>query len=268
MHDFPIHYFKAIEASIDASKEIMRIYELPLEKAIKQDGSPVTSADLASSAIIANHLRTTGIPIIGEELEATPYEIRKNWTQVWIVDPLDGTKEFIKKNGEFAVNIALVENGVPIFGLITSPVEETILFGAKGKGAYLSTFKNINDSKSWLKLKPLSLNETIVMAGSRSHHSGKILDFVEGLKAKYEKVVFVKKGSSLKFFDLAKGSADVYPRFAPTMEWDIASGQAILNELGGSVIDAANYKDLIYNKEDLYNPYFIARTQAFIRDNV
>lgn len=267
MHKFPVNYFTAIEASIEASKEIMRIYELPLEKTIKKDGSPVTSADLASSAIIAKALSKTGIPIIGEELSPTPFEIRKNWTQVWIVDPLDGTKEFIKKNGEFAVNIALVENGEPIFGLITSPVEQTILIGSKNNGAFLTTFDQSTKPEEWLQLHPKTLNNPLVMAGSRSHHSGKILELVEQLQLKYKHLKFIKKGSSLKFFDLAKGEADVYPRFAPTMEWDIASGQAILNELGGSVLHATTNEPLVYNKEDLYNPYFIARSKAFIQDN-
>ncbi len=267
MHIFPLHYFTAIEASIEASKEIMRIYDLPLEKSIKDDGSPVTSADLASSAIISTRLKQTGIPIIGEELIATPFEIRKAWKQVWIVDPLDGTKEFIKKNGEFAVNIALVDKGEPIFGIITCPVEQTILIGAKNKGVYLTTFDSVKDQDSWIQLHPKTLNNPIVFAGSRSHYSGEMLHIVEQLKAKYTNVNFIQKGSSLKFFDLAKGDADIYPRFAPTMEWDIASGQAILNELGGSVLDASANTPLVYNKEDLHNPYFIARSQAFIQDN-
>lgn len=267
MHTFPDNYMIAIDAGVRASREIMRIYQLPIEKSIKSDGSPVTSADLASSAIIAERLKSTGIPIIGEELAATPYEVRKAWTRCWIVDPLDGTKEFIKKNGEFAVNIALVENGEPIFGIIASPVNETILIGAKNKGAYLSKFKDASISANWEELHPKALNNPIVMAGSRSHHSGRILHLVETLQAKYTHVNFIKKGSSLKFFDLAKGDADVYPRFAPTMEWDIASGQAILNELGGVVVNALTNEPLTYNKEDLYNPYFIAKTQSFIRDN-
>ena len=257
----------AINAGVEASKEIMRIYQLPIEKSIKADGSPVTTADLASSAIIAARLKTTGIPIIGEELADTPFEIRKNWSHCWIVDPLDGTKEFIKKNGEFAVNIALVENGEPIFGIIASPVNETILIGAKNQGAFLSHFDDVDNAEKWKELYPKALNKPLVMAGSRSHHSGKILALVETLQAKYTEVNFIKKGSSLKFFDLAEGDADIYPRFAPTMEWDIASGQAILNELGGVVVNALTNEPLTYNKEDLYNPYFIAKTQSFILDN-
>lgn len=267
MHTFPDNYMIAIDAAVQASKEIMRIYQLPIEKSIKSDGSPVTTADLASSALISKRLSETGIPIIGEELAATPFEIRQHWKQCWIVDPLDGTKEFIKKNGEFAVNIALVENGEPVFGIITCPVEQTILVGAKNKGAYLTTFENARNCYDWIELKPKALNHPLIMAGSRSHHSGKILHLVEELQAKYSHVDFIKKGSSLKFFDLAKGEADVYPRFAPTMEWDIASGQAILNELGGSVVHALTNAPLTYNKEDLYNPHFIAKTKAFILDN-
>lgn len=267
MIDWPEHYKVALKAALDASGEIMRIYETPFDTEIKTDGSPVTTADLASSKLISTALRTTGISIIGEELEKRDYVFRKEWNQVWIVDPLDGTKEFIKRNGEFAVNIALVEDRNPTFGVIAGPVERRMLVGGKDIGCFEFGFDDFDFPERWNRLERPPLNQPIVMAGSRSHHSGAVLQLINQLKEKYEDVRFVKKGSSLKFFDLAFGNADIYPRFAPTMEWDIAAGQAILEALGGSVVHAETNVPLTYNKENLFNPYFIAKTHAFMVDN-
>ncbi|MFM6935100.1 MAG: 3'(2'),5'-bisphosphate nucleotidase CysQ [Flavobacteriales bacterium] len=263
MIPFPDKYVAAIHASIAASKAIMHIYEQDFEEIIKTDGSPLTKADLASSDIIDEHLIPFQIPITGEETEKMHYDERSNWTECWCVDPLDGTKEFIKKNDEFAVNIALIKDGKAHFGLIASPVQQEILIGSKETGVYLFHFDDVHDFSTWKKLeKPKNHNIPLVMACSRSHHSGPVLQFIQSLKQWSEEVSFLKKGSSLKFFDLALGTADVYPRYAPTMEWDIAAGQAILEALGGSVVHAETGEPLRYNKANLTNPYFVARTGA------
>lgn len=268
MKNFPQHYITAVCASIEASEEILRIYSQPFQNELKEDGSPITEADLAASTIISTALATTSIPIIGEETEKSSFSIRQHWKKVWIVDPLDGTKEFIKKNGEFAVNIALIEDRIPIFGIITHPVQQRVLLGGKDLGVYCFNFNEINHPEKWLKLEPKGLNHPLRMISSRSHFHPNELDFIEILKQDHAEIEFIKKGSSLKFFDLAFGDADVYPRFAPTMEWDIAAGQAILEALGGVVVEASTNQPLVYNKEDLYNPYFIAKTHAFLLEHV
>jgi len=252
-------------AAIEASQKIMDIYNHEFEAIIKEDGSPLTKADLASTTIIHHHLEPLGIPITGEETDKLDYSIRQNWTECWCVDPLDGTKEFINMNGEFAVNIALIENGIPTFGLIASPVNEEIIFGSKEFGVYISSFENISFPEKWTELKEVNrINSPIVITVSRSHGIGRIDELFAELKRISPEIELKSKGSSLKFFDLAKGEVDVYARFAPTMEWDIASGQAILETLGGSVINIETGLPLTYNKADLLNPYFIAKTKAIL----
>jgi 3'(2'), 5'-bisphosphate nucleotidase len=257
------HYLKALESSVIASGEIMRIYQTSFLKNFKSDGSPVTEADTASSEIIVKKLETLGIPIICEEDPKHSFDIRKEWSDVWLVDPLDGTKEFIRRNGEFAVNIGLVRNGKPIFGLIASPVNQTILFGGPEMGAFVTQFKDLNNPESWKKIAPSKINSPIVLASSRTPYKGREIELIEQIQER-DAIEYVKKGSALKFFDLAEGNADVYPRFAPTMEWDIAAGQAILEAIGGQVINVETGLPLEYNKESLLNPHFIAKTSGFI----
>ncbi len=263
MQQLKPEYQLAIQAAIAASEAILEIYQLDFNIIEKQDGSPVTAADLAASEKIDAILQPFGIPITGEETEKLPFEVRKHWTKCWCIDPLDGTKEFIKRNDEFAVNIALIENGQPIFGLIASPVNQEILIGSKEMGVFIFAFSDADQIENWQQLTvPKNINSPLIMACSRSHHSSSVLSFIDELKIKGHEVNFLKKGSALKFFDLALGKADVYPRFAPTMEWDIAAGQAILEALGGSVVHAASGEPLYYNKANLVNPYFIAYTKT------
>ncbi len=263
MKELNNHYTIALKASVLAADEIMRVYRTSFQKELKSDGSPVTEADNQASAIITNELRQTEIPIISEEELKENFSIRQNWKTVWIVDPLDGTKEFIKQNDEFAVNIALVENGKPVFGLIASPVEQTILFGGKEIGCFIAPFDAIDSPINWTEITAKELNNPVVLTSSRTPNFELFSTLIEEIKSKKD-IDFIKKGSALKFFDLAQGWADVYPRFAPTMEWDIAAGQAILEALGGKVLDVNTGKPLTYNKESLYNPHFIAKTKAFI----
>jgi 3'(2'), 5'-bisphosphate nucleotidase len=250
LSQLPKAYQLAIEAAIAAANTILEIYHQDFSVIEKSDGSPVTKADLAASACI-------------EESDKAPFEERQHWKQCWCIDPLDGTKEFVKRNGEFAVNIALIENGKPIFGLIASPVQAEILMGSKETGVYVLHFNDVDRIENWRPLShPENINQPLVMACSRSHHSGPVLQIINELKAQGHELDYIKKGSALKFFDLAQGRADVYPRFAPTMEWDIAAGQAILEALGGEVVHAESGEPLRYNKAKLVNPYFVARTKA------
>lgn len=257
------HYLKALETSVIASDEIMRIYQTSFQKTYKSDGSPVTEADTASSEIITRNLIKFGIPIISEEDPNLSYNDRKHWKEVWIVDPLDGTKEFIRRNGEFAVNIALVESGNPVFGIIASPVKRQILFGGREYGTFITEFEHLGNQSRWKMLTASETNNPVVLASSRTPYRGKEIELIDTILLQSE-IDYVKKGSSLKFFDLAEGKADVYPRFAPTMEWDIAAGQAILEPLGGAVLNAETGVPLTYNKESLLNPHFIAKTKGFI----
>lgn len=252
-------YGLTIRAALDASKVIMKIYAGEFERIEKADGSPVTKADLNSSEIIASYLKQTDIPITGEEIEKEPFAVRSKWEKVWCVDPLDGTKEFIKKNGEFVINIALIENGKPIYGLIASPVKEQIILGGQKHGAFQMSYDDALQPKQWRKLDALpKVNTPVQIIASRSHYSGNLLKFAKYIEEKYGEVVPTAMGSALKFFELVNNKADVYPRFAPTMEWDIAAGQAIYEAIGGEVIQVETGKPLVYNKKDLRNPYFVA----------
>lgn len=257
-------YNTAIQASIEAGEAIMKIYEKDFEVAYKEDASPLTEADSAANTVIMGYLSSTEIPVISEENKQLPYSERKEWTSCWIVDPLDGTKEFIKKNGEFTVNIALVTNGVPQFGVIYVPAVKTLYYGDVTTGkSYRAVLNNVDDAVETIiqyaeEIKPVADDTTLRVVGSRSHMSQDTQDFVDSLKENTSKEIeIVSKGSSLKFCLVAEGKADVYPRFAPTMEWDTAAGQAICKAVGLSVIDNTTKKEMIYNKENLLNPYFL-----------
>lgn len=259
MIDLPQHYKIAIEAALDASVAIMDIYSTNFDFESKEDGSPVTLADLTSSKIINAHLKKTGIPITGEEKEKVDYSERKTWEKVWCVDPLDGTKEFLKRNGEFVINIALIESNRPTFGLIASPTRQQMIIGNKQMGAFQMSYKDALQPSKWKTLESLTRVEAPVqIISSRSHYTGAILKLVESIEKKYAQVESQSMGSALKFFKLVNQQADVYPRFAPTMEWDIAAGQAIYESIGGKVINVKTGEDLVYNKEDLLNPFFVA----------
>ena len=267
MNTLPFIYQKAIIASVEASKVILKFYEKGFQSKFKEDGSPVTEADLASSTTIIQHLSETNIPVLGEESNHPSFEIRKKWDLNWCVDPLDGTKEFIKRNGEFAVNIALIKNNLPQFGVIAWPTNNKLIFGSKDIGVYISDFDNFENSSKWKKIESRnSPNNPLVMTVSHTFRSDVSNNFMENLKQEFTTIQLLKKGSALKFFDLAQGNADIYPRFAPTMEWDIAAGQAIIEALGGTVCSISSGKSLRYNKEDLLNPHFIVLTKPLVKN--
>ncbi len=262
--ELPQHLIHALKASIDASYAIMHIYSADITPSYKTDGSPVTLADLASSEVLMNELSKTNIPIISEEVDKQPFSTRKKWDKVWIVDPLDGTKEFIRKNDEFVICIALVENGSSTFGILAHPVSQTLLFGGESYGAFHIPFSDIEEKDKWTALPVAPLNKPVTLSSSRTPYQSNEKALIEKLEAQFDTLQFSKKGSALKFFDLVLGKSDVYPRFAPTMEWDIAAGHAILKSIGGEVLDATTENPLVYNKESLYNPHFVAYTPALM----
>ncbi|WNH13065.1 3'(2'),5'-bisphosphate nucleotidase CysQ [Thalassobellus suaedae] len=256
----------SIKAAVEAGKEILKIYENEFKIVEKEDKSPLTEADTASNNIITHYLKDTKTPIISEEIKNIAFSERKKWKTCWIVDPLDGTKEFIKRNGEFTVNIAMVENGIPIYGVIYVPVTRELYYADVSKGeAYKTLLNNEHESDKDFFLKtdliaPTKDTENLLrVVGSRSHMNDHTLNFIDEQKKNYKEIDIVSKGSSLKFCLVAEGKADIYPRFAPTMEWDTAAGHAICKAVGLSVISKETNKELLYNKNDLLNSYFVVR---------
>lgn len=256
----------ALESIVQGSAILMTHYRSELEVITKLDGSPVTKADLESANKIAEILKQTDIPIICEEYDVLPYDKRTLWDSFWCVDPLDGTKMFLARNDEFSINVALVKQGIPIFGAIGDPVNEQILIGIPGRGAFIVPFRDITNESNWTDLPILERkNNPLTIICSRNYMHGSGFKFVRELERNYGEVQFRMKGSALKFFDLAEGTADLYIRFGPTMEWDIAAGDAILRSLNGEIVQVDSNQLLRYNKETLYNPPFIAKTHQFLR---
>ena len=247
-----------LNISIDAGEVILNYYNENVDVIYKDDESPLTKADLASHKIITDSIKkiTPDIPILSEE-EFIDWKIRKKWKKYWLIDPLDGTKEFIKKNDEFTVNIALIENNRPILGVIYTPALNELFYSIKNFGSYkILTKKKLNTLK---EAKRISINKKksnkIKVVGSRSH-SNPILD--KWVNKNFNEFNILQKGSSLKFCLIAEGSADIYPRFGPTSEWDIAAGHIILEEAGGKLKSIDN-KEILYNeKENILNPEFFA----------
>jgi 3'(2'), 5'-bisphosphate nucleotidase len=248
---------------VKAGEAIMKVYSNKIDVVYKEDESPLTLADKNANKIINKYLVKSKIPIISEENKILTYEERKNWKQCWIVDPLDGTKEFIKRNGEFTVNIALIKNNKPIIGVIYVPVSKTLYFtsdnSSKSYKALLKTNTIIIDEifNNAVEIFPTQKNNNILrIVGSRSHLNDTTKNYISKIEKK-NKIKIVSKGSSLKFCLVAEGGAEIYPRFAPTMEWDTAAGQAICQAVGVKVIDVTTNEPLKYNKQNLLNPHFL-----------
>jgi 3'(2'), 5'-bisphosphate nucleotidase len=234
----------------EAGASVMAIYETGnVDVQIKKDASPLTQADLASHRIIVAGLSllTTDWPILSEESKEIPFEQRSAWQRYWLVDPLDGTKEFINRTGEFTVNIALIENGFPILGVVYAPVIERMYFALAGSGA----FREIDGKESQVKACAYK-DGTVRIVASRSHRGEKLDTFL----ARIGEHETVSMGSSLKLCLVAEGRADLYPRLGPTMEWDTAAAQCIVEVAGGAVEDINGIR-LRYNKPDLLNPEFV-----------
>lgn len=253
----------AIDAAIDAGKRIIEIYETDdFGVDFKSDNTPLTRADIASHEIIMKYLKETNIPVLSEEGQLLPYEERKKWNRLWIVDPIDGTKEFIKRNGEFTVNIALIEDQQPVAGVVFVPALGKLYFSSLEIGSYKTTdltkSNNLEKRISEAQRLPLHVQERpYTVVASRSHLSEETAKFIQELEEKHGEVSILSKGSSLKLCMVAEGTADVYPRFAPTMEWDTAAGQAICNHAGCTTIDWETKKPLLYNRQELLNPWFL-----------
>ena len=253
---------QAIIASLDGGKEILEVYSQDFSVEIKSDESPLTQADKNAHIAIEKVLLKTGIPILSEEGKDIPYSERKDWKQFWMVDPLDGTKEFVKRNGEFTVNVALIENGVSILGVIYVPVSKELYFAAQGIGSFkvddVIDFTSLDELISiGDKLPKKNDSGEVVIVASRSHLSKETEDFINEQKLKFPKVDILSKGSSLKLCMVAEGRAKYYPRYAPTMEWDTAAGQAICEIAGFKVLQYRMEVSVVYNKEDLLNPWFL-----------
>lgn len=253
---------KIIQASVEAGREIMEVYNTEFAVEHKDDKSPLTEADKRSHEAIMKHLVETDYPVLSEEGRDIPYADRKAWKRFWLVDPLDGTKEFIKRNGEFTVNIALIEDGRPVAGVIYIPAKEELFVGVLGEGSqkYDQPLSSDWDPEKKGESIPTSLEDRpFAIVGSRSHMSEETLEFMEKIKADKGQVDIVSAGSSLKFCLVAEGKADAYPRYAPTMEWDTGAGQAICEAAGFGVYRHDDGTPLRYNKENLLNPWFIVR---------
>ena len=253
----------AITAALQAGKAILKIYhsgEFDVE--IKGDNSPLTKADTASHNVIMSYLETTNIPVLSEEGRDIPYQERKDWKQLSIVDPIDGTKEFIKRNGEFTVNIALIENQKTLIGVIFVPVTGELYFSSKEMGAYkVAVDLNNFDVKTFIvngdKLPLEREDKTFTVVASRSHMSPETETYVQEMRDIHGEVNLISKGSSLKLCMVAEGTANCYPRFAPTMEWDTAAGQAICEHAGFQVIDWKTKENMLYNRDELLNNWFL-----------
>lgn len=254
-----------LEAALQAGKAILEIYHSgDFDVEIKGDNSPLTKADKASHNVIMSFLTKTNIPVLSEEGRVISYNERKEWSQLWIVDPIDGTKEFIKRNGEFTVNIALVENQKPILGVIFVPAKGELYFSTKETGAFkVSVDLKLFDVDVLIdnarKIPFERDDKTFTIVASRSHMSTETEDYVQQMKDKYGAVNLISKGSSLKLCMVAEGQADCYPRFAPTMEWDTAAGQAICEHAGFNVIDWGTKQDMLYNRKELLNNWFLVK---------
>jgi 3'(2'), 5'-bisphosphate nucleotidase len=253
-----------------AGQSVMQVYSEPFDVEYKEDNSPLTSADMISNLVISSGLKVTEYPLVlSEEMAQVPYEERKAWKNFWLVDPLDGTKEFVKRNGEFTVNIALINDGLPVFGLIYLPVPKTLYFAIKGQGAYRILNADVitySKDEQLMKGELMKNAERLPLKGdvrdytiiaSRSHLSPETEAFINKEKEKHKAINTISAGSSIKFCLVAEGKADTYPRFAPTMEWDTAAGQIIVEETGKRVLNMETKETLSYNKKSLLNPSFL-----------
>jgi len=248
---------KICEVARDAGSCIMDIYNSDFDVTYKSDHSPLTEADRAANLQIMNFLEASypNIPIISEENKEVSYKDRSDWDEFWLVDPLDGTKEFIKRNGEFTVNIALIRKGDPVLGVVYQPAKDILYFAERGSGSFKKSAAS-EPVKISNDVHYMDLNEVKVVA-SRSHLTEEVNEFVQGLERIGKKVNMVSVGSSLKLCLVAEGAANVYPRFGPTMEWDTGAAQAVVMESGRRVINRETNDILKYNKFSLRNPRFI-----------
>jgi 3'(2'), 5'-bisphosphate nucleotidase len=250
----------AVEAAIEAGKKIMEVYAGDFVIEVKADKSPLTEADRKSHNIIRQYLEHTGMPFLSEEGKQSSFEERKNWETFWLVDPLDGTKEFIKRNGEFTVNIALIKNKKPVLGIVYVPVSRALYFGLETEGSFkvsVDKNKSVDELIKEAERLPYTTTKKYTIVASRSHFSAETKKFIEEKETIHGEVDLINAGSSLKLCFAAEGKAQIYPRLAPTMEWDTAAGHAVAKFAGCKVYDFKTKQELEYNKENLLNPWFV-----------
>ena len=273
-HASPLDH--AIRAAFAAGREILDVYARPINVELKEDHSPLTEADKRAHEAIVRELGPTGLPVLSEEGRSIGPEQRQHWSRYWLVDPLDGTKEFVKRNGEFTVNIALMErdgeplsslgSARPLAGVLYVPVMDRLYFAWPGQGAYRLEQAATFGSSSAYELIPRAqrlpmptARTAFTIVASRSHASPDTDAFIQRMRDQHGDVALTSMGSALKICLVAEGAADAYPRYAPTMEWDTAAGHAIANEAGKALIDVTTNAPLRYNKHDLVNPWFIVQ---------
>ncbi|GAB5477344.1 MAG: 3'(2'),5'-bisphosphate nucleotidase CysQ [Marinobacter nauticus] len=239
-----------IKIADEASEKVLHIYQSDFKVNYKEDHSPITAADIASHDIIVKGLRqiSRDIPILSEEGAEIPWEERKKWRRFWLIDPIDGTKDFTQRTGEFTVNIAMIEDGEPVMGVVTAPALKEAFWGIRGEGAHMR-----DRTGRVHRIRVAEPKETLRVVASKNHLNEETRAFIEALGSHET----VQAGSSLKFCRIAEGHADIYPRMAPTSEWDTAAAHAVLVAAGGKV-QTPEGQPLVYGKENILNPNFIA----------
>lgn len=260
----------AREAALAAASRILLYYQGGFHVQAKPDDSPVTEADKESDEIIRKRLSTTGIPVISEESVLPAYAERKNWKEVWMVDPLDGTKEFVKKTDEFCINIAFLRQGQPVCGLIFVPVSG-LLYATDGRELIRERWIR-DDSGMFITCSERVLlqdvNPSFTLCSSVSHGNRLTQEFIQNYREAFPQAGIIRAGSALKFGLMVEGRAGIYPRFSPTSEWDTAAGHALLKAAGGDILDAETGLPLSYNRENLVNPPFLAFVPPFERETI
>ena len=263
----------SIQAALAAGKAILKVYSTQFEVYVKSDASPVTQADLQASDIIKERLLMTGLPFVSEE--DLPKD-RSSYQRYWLVDPLDGTKEFVKRNGEFTVNIALVDDKKPVMGVVYAPVTDTLWYNRDGKAYKMTRLLNgkgeaptdkalMERVDSAQAIQPAQAERPFTVLVSRSHRSTEVDEYIEKvLRPAHPDLVIDTQGSSLKFARLAEGSADVYVCYSKTKEWDTAAADAILRAAGGKVLSISDGQPLEYSKADYPNPPFVAWAKTIV----
>lgn len=267
----------AVRAASEAGEMVMDLYQdtTEVEVKLRADSTPRTKADRRADEIIRGSLLHTFIPLLSEEGREVFYDERRDWNYFWLVDPLDGTREFINTSGEFTINIALIEDGAAVLGVVLAPVAQKLYYAVRGEGAYcVQRFRageNMPGGLTWDGLQelserlPLAARDAepekgeLVVVLSRSHLAARTREYLEALRTEYPKLREAECGSSLKMCMVAEGTADMYPRVNPTSEWDTAAGQAIVEMAGMEVVDFSHFGRLEYNKESLQNPPFVVR---------
>lgn len=255
---------EVIATALEAGHEIMQVYSAAIDVEMKVDCSPLTEADKRAHQVIQQRL-SKHFPVLSEEGKTIPFEERSKWNPFWMVDPLDGTKEFIKRNGEFTVNIALIENHIPVLGVVYAPALHKMYFAEKSSGSFKAEWNQVHEINAEELINsavriPLKRNgRKFTVVASRSHLSPETEKFIADLKKEHSEIEFKSSGSSLKLCLVAEGVADVYPRLAPTMEWDTAAGHAIALYAGKSVINYHTALTMQYNKPDLLNEWFVVK---------